>query len=454
MAIHQQSEFTLAATGDAILTRDILSYEGQSTRFDSMVALFRGADAALTNLEVIVHNYEPAPAANSGGTYMRAPPSVLDELEDMGFSLFSAATNHTYDYGQEGVERTLAELRRRNLTFAGIGETLFEARQPGYLETPAGRIALVSICTSMPPGSQAGEQTASVRGRPGLNPLHVERVYRLHKDRIENLHRISEAAGIETMKQSWLDRGLYYNHDWDDPDYFHFADMKFDSVEDENAEGITHEVDETDREALYRWIADAEANADWVIVTVHTHQGASGRQNTEETPKFLVDLARRSVDAGADAIVCHGPHVLRGIEVYDGAPVFYSLGNYIVQNETVSRLPAESFDRYGLDNNAMVSDVFTARLYNEEGNPKGDLANEAFWKTVIPVSTFGANGHLNRVELHPCTLQRDQSRPQRGIPVLATEKEAHNILEQLISLSQQFNTNIKIDDGVGIIDLD
>ena len=44
----------------------------------------------------------------------------------------------------------------------------------------------------------------------------------------------------------------------------------------------------------------------------------------------------------------HGAHVLRGIEVYDGAPIFYSLGDFVMENETVTRLPTELYDRYDL----------------------------------------------------------------------------------------------------------
>ncbi len=45
------------------------------------------------------------------------------------------------------------------------------------------------------------------------------------------------------------------------------------------------------------------------------------------------------IDAGADVFVGHGPHVLRGIEIYKGKPIFYSLSNFIFQNETVLRMP-------------------------------------------------------------------------------------------------------------------
>jgi hypothetical protein len=39
--------------------------------------------------------------------------------------------------------------------------------------------------------------------------------------------------------------------------------------------------------------------------------------------------ARAVIDAGADAVIGHGPHVLRGIEFYRGKPIAYSLGNFL-----------------------------------------------------------------------------------------------------------------------------
>ena len=452
-AVQTADTFTLAATGDAILTRPLAPYEGTSHRFDRLLGLLRDADAAVTNLEVLVHDYEPSPAADSGGTYMRAPPAVLDELRAAGVNLFSAATNHTGDYGEEGVRRTLAALRERGLAFAGLGDTLYEARRPGYVETPAGRVGMVTACTSYTPGSEAGEQTAAMRGRPGLNPLSVEKVYRVPPDRLDDLRRVSEAAGLETIKRDWLDRGLYFGHDWNDDSYFHFGDMKFLPADDEDDAGVSFVVDDADEAALVDWVGEADANADFTVATVHTHQGVGGRQTTTETPAFLREVAHRCIDAGADAFVATGPHVLRGVETYRGRPVFYSLGNFAVQNETVSRLPPESFERYGLGDSTKVSDVFDARLYDGD-EPKGDLANRRFWETVVPTCRFDADGGLERVELHPCTLQRSANRPQRGIPVLATGDEATSILRDVADLSRPFGTTLSIADDTATVDLE
>ena len=453
MATHHSEEFTVTATGDAILTREILPYEGESPEFDRMLRTLRGADATATNLEVIVHDYEGYPAAASGGTYMRAPPKVLDELDGMGCNLFSAATNHVFDFTYGGIERTLEELEKRDLAAAGLGRNLYEARRPAYAETPAGRVGMVSCCSSITPGSSAGPQSPALSGRPGLSPLSVEPIYHVTESELEELEAVSETAGIEAMKRSWLDRGIYYNHDWNDPSYFHFGDMKFRTVDDEAETGLRYEASEDDREAILGEIESADRAADWVVATLHTHQGVEGRQLTAETPEFVQSFARDCVDAGADLFVGTGPHVLRGIEIYDDSPIFYSLGNFIVQNETVERLPPESFDRYGLDEQTDVSAVFDARLYDEDGDPKGDLASEAFWETIVPECTFTADGGLESVELHPCTLQRDSPRSQRGIPVGATGEEAASILESVVELSEPFGTDIRLKDRSAVVEV-
>lgn len=448
MAINQADTFSFAATGDAMLTREILPYEGNADAFDDLLALLRGTDTTATNLEVLLHDYEGYPAAASGGTFMRSPPRVADELAGMGCDLFSAATNHTIDYSHGGVEQTIEAFRDRDLPFAGIGENLYEARKPAYLETPAGRVAMVSACSTITPGSEAGEQSPALQGRPGLSPLRVEQVYQLSESRLDDLRDISRELGIEDLKRSWRDRGMNVGHDWDQEEFFHFMDMKFEQGEDA---GIEYLVDEDDREAIVEWVEDARRNADWVVASLHAHHGPGGHARTKETPEFVRKFGRACVDAGADAFVVTGPHVLRGVEVYDGSPLFYSLGHLVVQNETVERLPPESFQRYGHDDYTKASQVFDSRLYDEEGNPKGDLANPAFWRSAVPVCEYSHESGLERVEFHPITLQQDQARPQRGIPVLAEGEQADEILDELVELSAAFDTNIEVEESVGVL---
>lgn len=76
---------------------------------------------------------------------------------------------------------------------------------------------------------------------------------------------------------------------------------------------------------------------DVLVVTFHGGKEGAAAVRTAKGPEFLGKeprgnlrkWARTVIDAGADAVVGHGPHVLRGVEFYRGKPIVYSLGNFM-----------------------------------------------------------------------------------------------------------------------------
>ena len=66
-----------------------------------------------------------------------------------------------------------------------------------------------------------------------------------------------------------------------------------------------------------------------VIVSVHW-----GKEGVHYPPQSVVRAAHRIVDAGADVVIGHHPHVLQGVEYYRGVPIAYSLGNFVFTNRT------------------------------------------------------------------------------------------------------------------------
>jgi hypothetical protein len=85
------------------------------------------------------------------------------------------------------------------------------------------------------------------------------------------------------------------------------------------------------------------------------------------------------IDAGADVFVGHGPHVLRGIEIYKGKPIFYSLSNFIFQNETVLRMPEDSYEEYSLSDDAQPADYLDARYDKDR---RSFPADREYWDSV------------------------------------------------------------------------
>jgi poly-gamma-glutamate synthesis protein (capsule biosynthesis protein) len=150
--------WSLAAVGDAIITRRVAAFESDQS-FMKLVRLLRSADAAFVNLELSVfrlRDFKGYPQAESGGSWLLGPPEVAEDLKWMGFDLFNRANNHTTDYGVEGMAETDQILDKLGVVHAGSGMTLGEASQPKYLETGKGRLALLGLATTFTPMSRAG----------------------------------------------------------------------------------------------------------------------------------------------------------------------------------------------------------------------------------------------------------------------------------------------------------
>jgi poly-gamma-glutamate synthesis protein (capsule biosynthesis protein) len=71
-------------------------------------------------------------------------------------------------------------------------------------------------------------------------------------------------------------------------------------------------------------VQSAKTQADHVILFFHW-----GREGHADPEAYQVALAHAAIDAGASAVLGSHPHNLQGIEVYKGAPIAYSLGNFV-----------------------------------------------------------------------------------------------------------------------------
>src|SRR5512145_1175983 len=180
--------YTIALTGDSIITRKLSVYD--EPEFLSMIERIRSADVAFTNIEMLFHDYESYPMASSGGTYMRAQPELVKELVWAGFDLGGLANNHSGDYGPEAMLLTERYVREAGITAAGVGKSLAEAREAKFLETGKARIALVSLASTFPEHALAGKSRDDIPPRPGLNPLRHRTTYRVTRDQLEALRRI------------------------------------------------------------------------------------------------------------------------------------------------------------------------------------------------------------------------------------------------------------------------
>ncbi|GAA4501050.1 CapA family protein [Gluconacetobacter tumulicola] len=426
---------TLALTGDSILLRRLNSMTDPA--ISPLFDLIRSSDIAFTNLEVLPNDFEGDPALESGGSHFGAPSWVIDELAEAGFDLFATATNHSLDYSISGLRKAIAALDARQILYAGIGETLTRARMPVYCTRPEGTVSLLSCTATFSTGQEAAAQTDAMQGRPGPNPLRHAAVYEVTPPQMATLREIAEQLGLESIRKTTIRLGFGFPPASED--ILPLGGMNFRAAP---APRIRTTANAEDMADIARWVKEARLVSDLVVVSLHAHEvgyNAVGEMDPEIPAEFLVEFAHAAIDAGADLVAGHGPHLLRGIEIYRERPIFYSLGNFIGQNELVPRLPADSYRRFRASPDLTPAHVYRLRT---EADTKGFPAESRFWETVMPVCEFGPGG-VTSMTIHPVELGLGGPPHRRGVPRLATGEHASSILGRLQALSRSFGTHFE-----------
>ena len=243
--------------------------------FDAARPTLAGADVLVGHVEV------PFTLERTGSPNVpreARDPRKLAALGRAGFHVASLAANHLYDEGAAGVSDTLAGLRAQAIAPFGAGMNLDEARRPAIVERAGRRLGFLSYNLVGPKESWAGAAKA------GGAYVYILTSYELDHATpggTPNVYTGAEAESLERM--------------CDD-------------------------------------IRALRARTDFVMVSMH--------KGTVHTPGLVMpyeqQVAHAAVDAGADAVVGHHAHILRGIEVYKGKPIYHGLGNFVTVTHALS----------------------------------------------------------------------------------------------------------------------
>jgi poly-gamma-glutamate capsule biosynthesis protein CapA/YwtB (metallophosphatase superfamily) len=145
------NRLTLVATGDVLLHERLWTTakrDGKSGAWDfaplmsSVKPLVQQADLAIAHLET--------PLAPLGGPYdgyplFQGPPQITTALKQTGYDVCTTASNHSFDGGAAGVDRTLNTLEKAGLRHAGTARTRKEAEVPTILDIKGVKIASLSF---------------------------------------------------------------------------------------------------------------------------------------------------------------------------------------------------------------------------------------------------------------------------------------------------------------------
>jgi poly-gamma-glutamate synthesis protein (capsule biosynthesis protein) len=241
-----------------------------------------GADAVVGHVEV-----PHSTTTTQTSTDVPAPPAdpaALGALARAGFSAVTLAGNHIADAGPEGVLDTVRHAREHGLATAGAGATLAEARTPAVVRAGDRTVAVLSYNCVGPRESWA------TSAKPGCAYVHVLTHYELDH---------ASPGGP--------------------PSTYTFAEP-------------------ASLDAMRRDVRAARERADIVVVGLHKGVG--------HTPAVLAmyerPVAQAAIDAGAHAVFAHHAHIMRGIEIYRGRPVYHGLGNFVTVTRALT--PADGDD--------------------------------------------------------------------------------------------------------------
>lgn len=413
------------AAGDTAIQRVLTEYSG----IDEVRGFLNQGDVRFFNLETTV-NKDCYANFYSGGTWLRCDKKVLESTKLFNFNMTTFANNHCLDYGHEGLLQTLKNVDDMGYIHAGIGRNLREAAAPKYLDLPEGRVALIACTTSFAPGALAGEQSRLLPGRPGVNGLRVKTTLVVDDEDIANLKKIAEKTGANIKYEALVKSG--YAHPLPEG-IFDLGDMHF-AV---GKPGLKIEIDKSDMARIEKAIEEAAFFADYVLVSLHSHDRQF--ENDDLPAKYIEDFAHRCIDCGAHAIIGHGPHLLRPFELYKERPIFYSLGDFLLQLENCELAPEEFYAKFNLTSDNSMYELFKARTREFTCG----LQRQSVMMESVAASFEMKDGKLTSLECIPLELGLGMSHSKIGLPRLAKD---NSILERYAEMSKAYGTKFEIGD--------
>jgi poly-gamma-glutamate capsule biosynthesis protein CapA/YwtB (metallophosphatase superfamily) len=266
MDTEHERDVVVLAVGDLAPSRP-----DPDTLFDRVRPALRAADITFGQLEInLTDRGVRLPQARHTD---RTPPATAEALRRAGFDVISFAGNHCMDWGPVGFTDTIEALERADLSVVGVGPDILAARRPVIVERRGRKVAFLAYSSILPMGYWADER------RPGCAPMRAWTLY----EQIEH-DQPGTPARVRTFPN------------------------------------------DDDLAALCGDVEAARRDADAVLVSLHW--------GIHFVPAVIADyqraVGRAAIDAGADVILGHHAHILKGVETHRGRPIIYSLCNFAV----------------------------------------------------------------------------------------------------------------------------
>ncbi len=299
------------------------------------------ADWTSVNLETVVGDLHPNDALPAKRFLLQSTPLVTEALDEMGVDLVALGNNHAYDWGQAGLDSTVQILDDASMEHVGAGSTEEDALR-GHI-AQVGDLAIGSISVTTVTGDFVNDQLPT-----GDEPVPADLA------ESESWQYELRTFGFRSDDQELVvtERQMRIREVWDIIDevetseaFEDFDDMEglwaaafdvFPELQDWVARRGHGGPARYERAAVEEEIGELRSlGADFVAVQIH-----GGFQFAEVNSEFIRTAARGAIDAGADAVIAHHPHVLQGVEWYEDRLIVYSLGNLVFDQAFLSTFPS------------------------------------------------------------------------------------------------------------------
>jgi poly-gamma-glutamate capsule biosynthesis protein CapA/YwtB (metallophosphatase superfamily) len=349
---------TLSAVGDMVF--DLTPPDWGDPGFAPLHQILAKADISVGNLE--------APLADSGSPISkwditRCNTAAAGVMKELGIDVACLGNNHMMDYAQTGLDQTLQALDERGILYCGAGGNEDEAFRPVYHEKAGKRVAFISFFAFHFPGRERYTDPIAADGCPGVAVI-----------------------------RSFLIR---------------------------QSTGPAAAPEERFLKKLEESVGEARENADYVIVSMHSHFGLECANFIDPARRLMAHCA---VDAGADLVLGHGPHTTNGFEYYKGSFIAHSLGNFY----------------FHFPRQAVLYTYPDSSLYL----PKY-LADDNYWEALILEATFD-DGRPTELTLTPIEIGREEV-PFQGMPRVGDAQLAAKIGQRLTEHSEGLGVRFAVE---------
>ena len=379
-------EIVIAAVGDMMISDPVSNRALPAAQ--ALYQVIRDADVAFANCEGAIASQ----GTLKGGFPQTARPEILDDFKTSGFDMLSVANNHAFDLGEVGLLQEIEESKKRGFTIAGGGRNLGEATTAGIMTVKGQRVGLLAfLCAAE--DYQRPDVMAEFRAQAGKSGVGLITGTRVSVPGSPIPLLLPQASDMRTMTEA--------------------------------VRRARSEVDVLMISFHQHWNLDqppaAGRGGRGQVPPAHTIVPAELGSANNQVAEGRKVICRSAIDAGADLVVGHGPHVLNGVEMYKGKPILYSLGHFYMQ-----------ILRDGKALPALQLSPSLVRLAED-----GWYLEEHRWSAVARV--FVRRGAVTRVQILPAFMDVQKD----GYPTFPADADGQKINAALSELSRPFDTRVR-----------